>query len=56
MYMRLRGAGKDEADGRGQSIHHEGMTRMLEEYNGGAKANDQGRGMTQLIAAPRADN
>ena len=27
-------------------LHHEGMTRMPEEYNGGAKADDQGRGMT----------
>ena len=30
------------------------MTRKPEEYNGGAKADDQGRGMTRLIAAPRA--
>ena len=47
-------AGGQEAGERGRSIHHEGMTRKPEEYNGGTKADDQGRGMTRLIAAPRA--
>ena len=30
------------------------MARTPEEYNGGAKADNQGRGITQLIVAPRA--
>ena len=39
-----------------RSIHHEGMTRKPEEYNSGTKADDQGRGMTRLIVAPRAND
>ena len=49
-------AGGSEGESYLCCLHHEGMTRMPEEYNGGAKADDQGRGMTRLIAAPRADD
>ena len=51
-----RGPAKHISRERGTYIMNEGMTRMPEEYNGVAKADDQGRGMTRLIAAPRADD
>ena len=53
--MRLASrSGRRQAAGAAQESKdkdHEGS-----EYNGAAKADDQGRGMTRLIAAPRADD